>query len=235
MKCFRATILFCLSLGVIGGGFGQTSLQLSTIKGPDALLDAVRPLLVEAYSQLGITPTFYEISGAGGLIRANQGGLDGEAYRKAGLNVDYPYLLQVPTPVVYVEFTAYSLQPDLKVTCWDDLKPFSVGFLKGVVIVEQHLVGFSSVPVASIPQSFKMLEDGRVDVVVAPTATEKQMRDLGMTRFFRLPVVLERQPLYHYLNAKYAGLVPRLDAVLQQMAKSGRLKFYQDLADGLID
>jgi polar amino acid transport system substrate-binding protein len=70
-----------------------------------------------------------------------------------------------------------------------------------------------------------LLKNRRVDVALAeyfdilPTLSRL---GLGEVRILSRPMA--SNPMYHYLNRRHADLVPRIDAVLRDMAAQGRLK-----------
>jgi polar amino acid transport system substrate-binding protein len=75
------------------------------------------------------------------LQNANAGIEDGDLYRAAGFEKDYPNLVQVPQPLLEQDFVAMSRRPDIEVRGWPDLARYSVGYVTGNKILERQLEG----------------------------------------------------------------------------------------------
>ena len=73
-------------------------------------------------------------------------------------------------------------------------------------------------------QPFRMVERGRMDLVIANRFTgEKIIVDLELKKVVPLLPPVQVDPLYHYLHRKHADLVARVTSALKIMQKSGRI------------
>ena len=176
-------------------------------------------VLEQAYKRLHIEMSIIYFPAARTLWLANNGTVDGEVARLAGLEKTYPNLLKVNIPISVISPCVYTKNETyFTVQGWQSLKPYRVAYLRGVKMIKRNLNALSieSEGVATTEQAFMMLEHNRVDIVISDINQTANLLpkypDIKM-----LSPAVDSFPAYHYLNKKYADLVPKVEAVLQQM------------------
>jgi polar amino acid transport system substrate-binding protein len=194
--------------------------------GPNGDAKVASEILKVAYRRLGIEVVFEAIPQARSLIMSNEGKIDGEVTRLAGLEAQYPNLMMVPVVLIEQKGMAFTRKDKtFPLNGWDSLRPYSIVTLNGAKWSTDGTMGMDRVDIVTQPeQMFKMLEMGRVDVALGPRLTGMvQIMQLGFTDILPIEPPLVINKLYHYLNIKYkTHLLPQLSAVLQQMESSGQ-------------
>lgn len=228
------TVIVCLlaALGVVPAlAQGQTpALVLNT----DGAPPHSRPgdtgfedrIILEAFRRIGVAVRLVRLPSERALKNANQGIDDGSYVRIAGLSAQYPNLVMVPEPMSEFSFTAFTRDPALNVSTWDDLRSRRTGVVTGWKIVEQNLAGGPFLSRARDEEAlFALLDRGRVEVVVSSLYSGMEIIRRHRYRNMRaLAPPLDVQPMYLYMNKKHADLVPLLDQALRQMRQDGSLK-----------
>lgn len=195
-------------------------MRISTLLEIDPATTIAEQVLTEAYKRLGMVLQVQKYPGERSLVSANDGSTDGELYRKVGMERDYPNLIIVPVPLQTYEIVIFTRGTSFIVNGWESLRPFTVGYVRGIKIVEQSTLGMRTEPVPTMQQAFQKMVMGRTDVVVG-----NRNSGLAAVKALKLDDVrimtpsLASFPVYHYLNKKHEALVPRLTAVLAQMQK----------------
>lgn len=182
-----------------------------------------KEILTEAYQRIGITIKFTPYPAQRGLIYADRGTTDGEAGRLKKIKHLYPNLLMVPVPIFINNTTAFTKHLDLKVTKWDDLRPYSINTMIGLKHTEEKLKGFERViNVARIQDAFKKLNMDRTDIVIFSLYDGLNIiNKLGLENIRALS--FEEISSYHFIHQKHSALLPAITEALQQMEKEGRL------------
>ena len=185
--------------------------------------DIAAAVLKQAYAELGIEIRIEPLAGRGSLISANSGKLDGELQRIDGISRDYTNLIQVNVPLNYIDGVVLTLDTNLTVSGWPDLRPLKIGLVSGILFAENGTRGMNTRKVDSYSDLFLSLRSGLVDVAVVPriNAVVELARD-DSTAIQLAPGVLESFLLYHYLHEKHLQLVPFLEDVLKEMLVSGK-------------
>jgi polar amino acid transport system substrate-binding protein len=203
-------------------------MHISTLLAVDPATIIAERILTEAYGRLNLDIIVDKFPGERSLRNANDGETDGELYRKQGMEREYPNLLIVPVPLLTYEIVVFSRGTEFNVQNWDSLRPFSIGFVKGIKVVEQNTVGMRIEPAPTLGQAFQKMMLGRSDIVVANRLSGLfALKELNNTEIKVLKPPLVSFPVYHYLHHKHAALLPRLQAVLSQMQKEKRIEKIQ--------
>jgi polar amino acid transport system substrate-binding protein len=196
--------------------------------GPVGDAGVASEILQEAYQQLGIEVVIESVPQARSLILSNDGEIDGEIARIAGLEAQYPNLVMVPVVLIEQEGMAFTRQDKaFLLNGWDSMQPYSIVYMNGVKWSEEGTQGMDRVVMVTQPeQMFQMLEMGRADVALAPRLSGTLViKQLGYTDIQPLEPPLIVNKLYHYLNIKHSAvLLPQITAVLEKMEASGRLR-----------
>jgi polar amino acid transport system substrate-binding protein len=202
---------------------GNLTITVSTNNTP---LDrkALQELSQEAFRRIGVDFKLVSLPSERSLHSANQGEVDGEGLRVAGLSSQYPNLVQVPERYIGVSFVAFAKDATIKLdNGWDSLKPFSVTFITGWKMFEANASGARVVNKVDKPeQMFRMLDGGRVDLALYTRADGIALtRSLGLASIAPLFPSLKEVDMYLYLNKKHEALAPKLAQALKDMKADG--------------
>ena len=184
----RAFLLAGLLLvfGLAPAVAGNPTLTLSTNNTP---LDrkALEQLSQECLRRVGVDLKLVSLPSERSLTAANLGEVDGEGLRVGGLggpDGPYPNLIQVPERFVRISFVAFSKNATISLdNGWDSLKPYRIAFINGWKMFEANAQGARVVNKVDKPeQLFRMLDEGRVDLVLYTHADGLLLaRNLGLT------------------------------------------------------
>ncbi len=198
-------------------------LQFSKIEG-SFLSGISEQVLIEAYKQLDIEIELIEFPAVRGLILSNEGVTDGELHRVIKVDYTSANLLRVPTVINQAQVVAFTHNKQFKVDGWASLKPYKIGYVRGIVVIEAGTIGMDVAPQSSYEQVLMMLKLERIEVGVLNRVSGIHFLK---TMAFRNIKILEppilKHALYHYLHIKHKKLLPRVDAVLKRMHASGRI------------
>lgn len=183
-------------------------------------------IVAEAFRRVGVTVKLVMLPSERCLQNANQGIDDGNYVRIAGLEKLYPNLVMVPEPVSEFVFTAFTRAPGLMVSGWNDLRQRQVAIVTGWKIVERALAGAPNLKTVRDEEAlFALLDKGRAEVVVGGLHSGREIiRAHGYQNMRALSPPLAVEPMYLYLNARHAALVPRLSEALRAMRRDGTLQ-----------
>ncbi len=204
-------------------------LQLSKIEG-SVLSKISEQVLVEAYQKLDMKIEFVSFPAKRGLMISNEGAVDGEVHRIKKVDYKYPNLIRVPTAINLAEVVVFTIENPFKVDGWQSLKPYKIGILRGIVVVEQGTREMDVEAFNSYDQVLMMLNFKRIDVGVLTRIgglyylSSLEFKDIEMLE----PPILQHG-LYHYLHVKHEALVPRINGVLKKMQASGRINEIREL------
>jgi polar amino acid transport system substrate-binding protein len=195
-------------------------------------IEISRIVLSEAYSRLGIDIKIQELPGLRALIYANEGSTDGELFRAEGVEREYQNLIRIHIPINSVDIVVITKSFSFEVNGWESLKPYSIGIQSGITFVESSIANIEGLKVTRVKNSsqlLRMLENDRIDVVVAPRISALlSLADIKSKTITLLEPPLQSLPLYHYLNKKHQSLVPELENVLNQMEDEGEIQRIRD-------
>ncbi|MCP4577392.1 MAG: amino acid ABC transporter substrate-binding protein [Deltaproteobacteria bacterium] len=191
---------------------------------PDQMVGA--KILNAGYKRLGIPIEIVEMPGKRALLESSRGRIDGEVHRIFRVGDDYPALIRIPTPINYIEPTAFAKNLKLTVGGCSDLKTHRVGIVRGVKHAEECTQGMENVQVVNSSKLLmQILHRDRVDVVITARVNGlHQLKELNLEGIHALSPPLGREPVYHYLHKKHEALVPKIDGVFKEMQKDGTLE-----------
>ena len=176
----------------------------------------------EAFRRLGLQLKLVQMPAERGLLSADNGSIDGDLTRIAGLEAQYPHLQRVPEKLMDWEFAAFSKYPERKSSV-DAVRARPVGLIKGWKIYEKMTAGSVSVTTADdADQLFRLLRMGRVDTALYERWLGRALITQAGDRniYVNLPL-LARREMFIYLNEKHAEMVPRLAVVLRELKNEG--------------
>ncbi len=189
-------------------------------------------ILTEAYRKIGISIEIRELPGARGLFCSNTAQTDGEAFRIAGIEKDYPNLCRIEVPVTSNSlYVVVKKGREFPVNGWESIpENYRVGYQRGVRITEKSLRKnqIKTEAARHISQLLNMLEFDRVDAIIEGEQHGQNTEELERRNMVQLKPAIHLHPLYHYLHVKHADLIPEITAALQEMKTSGELQKIQE-------
>lgn len=229
----RRTFLGLTLAAILPAAAGEPlrNINISTLVGNDPASTIAEQVVREAYRRLGITLTVHKLPGERTLVYANEGKMDGELYRKLGMERQYTNLLIVPVPLLTYEIVVFSRGTSFVVNGWESLRPYSLGFMRGIKIVQENTRGMQVEPVSNLSQAFEKLMMGRTDLVVGNRSSGQALvKAMKLEGIIVLEPALAAFPVYHYVNRKHEALVPELTRVLRQMQADKSIERIQKAA-----
>lgn len=193
-------------------------------------------LITEAFGRLGRTVQVRALPAERAIQLANAGVADAECLRIRGIERLYPNLVQVPIPLLEVQFVAFAnAKRKLSLAAgWRSLQPYHVGAVYGWKLIEMRVKEVnprSFVRVDSAEALFRMLDLQRIDVAALNRLDgELQLRRLGIEGIQAIEPPLAQVPLYFSMHLRHRALVPDLQRVLQDMRQDGTWqRIYDDV------
>lgn len=223
--------LACLSglLPTVALSQDSKLLQISTLIEKDPATKIAERIMEIAYRRLGMSMNVHYLPGERSLRSANNGEMDAELYRKLGMDRDYPNLVIVPVPLLTYEIVIFTNGTNFVVNGWESLRPYTIGFVKGIKIIEQNTIGMKLESAPTVRQAFQKMLLGRSDIVVSNRISGQAVLDeMKQTDITALAPPLATFPVFHYLNKKHAALVPALTEILQKMQKDKTIESIQN-------
>jgi polar amino acid transport system substrate-binding protein len=190
------------------------------------LVGFIDRILTDAYRHVGATVEMRTYPVARSIEMANDGVADAEAWRGPGLDHDYPNLIQVPEPILTLEYRAYSLDKPFQGDSWTSLRDKRVCVNLGEKLIEARTRDLPRELTHGVEAAFRMLKAGRCDLVLSNQFAWLTMDQYDLGRFCEGSAVIETIPLYHYVNRRHAELVPGLTTAFRALRDSGRLERY---------
>ena len=200
------------------------TLTIAKLDHNDVTDDIAREVLTMAYGKLGITLLYKEMPAARALAESASGLVDGEFQRHDGLSATYPDLLQINVPINWLDMCVFTRNADFKPNGWDSLRPYRIGYHRGIVVVEEGTRGMNADPADTNELVMRKLLAGRTDIAVMNSIDgQLQLRALGDKSLHMLTPQVSHIQLYHYLNRKNAAIAKKLEPVLQEMQANGSI------------
>jgi len=182
----------------------------------------IEELARTAFKRIGVDVDVITVPVERSLINANSGLDDGDIYRVAGVEREYPNLIRVPEKVLDTDFVAYSKRSGIRIRNWADLKPYSVAYATGWKAYERNVKEAREVTnTSSLHELPALLESGRVDVILMDRWQGRWVIQQGGYKFHLHEPPLARFERFMYLNKKHAALVPRVAKALAEMKADG--------------
>lgn len=193
----------------------------------EAVQDVAAELLRTIYQRAGFSLTIEGLP----LARLNdmvlKNTMDGEVARIGIYFERNPSLFKVEPSYYHLVTTAFAkIDRNLVISSTDDLKKYQVGIIRGAYHAAKATEGVANlVIVDDVSQLFKMLDAGRLDIVVDAGINGADMiNQLGLTSSVKAVGELTRREFFSVLIPSKKDLAPKLSAVIKTMAASGELK-----------
>lgn len=180
-------------------------------------------LVADLLRRMGLSGTVSVNLAASRAIRLADDGIDdGLAARIAGLEKAYPNLLRVPEPIFDNDFVACSLGLTFDTTEWASLSPYGIGHIIGWQVFERNLPQVREVTLAKDSnQLMALLKAQRVEVILHERWQALwAAREQGLVLTVHEPP-LARVPMFIYLHARHAALIPSMSSELAAMKADG--------------
>lgn len=179
-------------------------------------------ILIEAFRRIGIEARIVFTPTERSLVEVNEGKLDAEMNRIAGMEINYPNLVQVPEPNMQMHFVAFS-KKEFPISDWNSLAGLKIGLVNGWKILERNTRGLPFVSrVVREDQLFEMLNRGRLDVALYSKLNGYELiNKYGYTGIKHLEPPLASKDMFLYLHNKHAALAPKVAAALRAMKQDG--------------
>lgn len=217
-----AALALCSRVGA------EEKLVFSAVEGT-VTAEVARRVLAEAYAEVGIEIEIRELPGARALFQSNMGQTDGEAFRVAGVETNFPNLCRIEVPICSHSLYLFVREGDeFDVQGWASIPAgYRIGHQRGVQVVEKNARArqLATEPARNAGQLVAMLRHDRVDAIIeGPHQAALSPAALRLAKITRLEPAIHSHPLYHYIHKKHAALAPRITEVLRAMRKDGRLE-----------
>lgn len=182
----------------------------------------------ELFKRMELPLQFQRLPAERSLQRVNEGIDDMECCRKdLAATEHYPNLMAVPESVYQVRITAFTANPSVRITNWEELKPYTVGVVRGYKHPTAKLTQLQHDKIVTVdkPSSLiHMLNKGRVDVAVLHHEDGMEL----IQRFQYHEIVAQRPPLAQFpihlmIHKKHQAMLERLSATILQMKIDGTI------------
>lgn len=187
----------------------------------------IKKVLQQAYEQLGYQFEIRELPSARALSLSNNGVFDGDLNRIYNANSKYTHLIPISVPVHTFEVVAFGKAKEGKLTSWNDLYPYQIGLINGLIYAEsatENHRALQFVKVNSADQLFNMLSMDRIDyAVISKQEGIKALKRLNLKNIYRVEGVIETNSVFHYLHEKHRELIPPLERILRKMRQTGEI------------
>ncbi len=204
--------------------FAQEKLTFTTILNSSSAKISEQ-VVREAYRRLGFDIEVVWVPARRALELSNDGEVDGELHRIFGIDKRWVNLVMVPNQVNVLEATVFTKGLEFKVAGWDSFNAYSVGVRRGIQFSNTNTQGMSRQIVNTVQGLFEILKHDRVEVIVTSLINGlNALQDTKGSMIRPLKPAIEIYPLYHYLHKKHKSLVPRVNAVLEEMKNEGLIQ-----------
>jgi len=173
------------------------------------------------------------------LNLSDQGINDGECCRiPTAVMTRYKNLIPINESFMSVRFSAFEKKHNIPIKSFADLKPYTVGTVKGWKLAVNKLKEFKPAEthiVTTPDQLFKMLDQGRIDYgVMGYLSGLKSISNLKLKNIKAIYPPLAEKPLYLMLNKKHKNLIPVFNKVVADMKNDGTIqRLYDELLETL--
>jgi len=197
------------------------------ISGTDMPMHNISMIILEkAYSRAGLKMQHRYMQPEKSLQLANYGETDADISRIKKIPLKYPNLVIVPVPLVEIQAMAFSKNKNIKISKWSDLADYNVTIVKGIKFIENGTKSISRNVLMNFNAAFKLLNEGKTDIIVAPKFTALKTIFLnGYKDIKPVSKPLQRLPLYHFVHKKNKHIIPLLTPVLQTMQQRGEIAY----------
>ncbi|WP_319470520.1 transporter substrate-binding domain-containing protein [uncultured Pseudodesulfovibrio sp.] len=224
-------LVFPIMLGLFLWGSLPASAEIRTVRVSTSyrnlLSDAesagmLDQIVKEAFKRINIKAEIVFTNTRRSLVTVNNGELDAEINRVAGMEQTYTNLVRVPEPNMQMQFVAFA-RKKISISGWESLRKLRIGMVQGWKILEQHTREFPHVThLTEISTLFEMLERDRIDVVLYSKLTGcEELHKLDFDDIHPLSPPLATRDMFLYLHKSHERLAVPLAEALREMKKDG--------------
>ena len=136
------------------------------------------------------------------IVSSNNGDVDGELFRQEGVEKTYQDLVKVPVAISKIDLVVVTKNKKFVIDGWNSLRYYKVGYVRGIKVIENNLIyGTVSEPVTGLEQAYKMLDAGRIDVIIdVRTNVKDSVQKFGISGVKILEPAIIKIPVFHYIN-----------------------------------
>ena len=221
------TILFFFFAIRPGSIYSQNKLVIATAGPAHPMYFVALKLLPEAFKKLDYNIEFKDCPPLRADSKFDTYQVDGFIFADAGYAKKHPNSVIVKTPIGYDNLVVFTKSVNFKPNGWASLKPYSIGYMLGYVVVENNTRGMNIDGVQNPDQVFSKLRAGRNDIAVLPQFLSIMYKSKYPEIKYLLPP-LERVALYTFLTDEHVDLASKLASVLSDLRASGRIKIITD-------
>lgn len=191
---------------------------------PNTLAAMAQAVLRQAYAraELEFRPQTLPLRRA--LQMAEAGQLDGDLMRNAEVLKDHPELLRVKVPVAVGVYAAYRRGNCPAHIGLAELAGKRVAYFRGIRAIEMALPASALLAAKDSWDALRHVQLGITEYAIGMQAeSDALLRARQAGDICRVAEPVLTVPLYHALHKRHAALLPRLEAVLQEMERSGEI------------
>lgn len=231
----HATVCLCLLASANLRAELQTMpvVRIAVQEGTPYASQPIKAVVAEAYRRINHKAEFSpDLPLARAAVAVDSGDYDGALAGSAGAQAKYPNVVAGTVPVLWLDYEVLGIseKPESSLNSWAELKKSSLSIAGRLnyILLNNRLGERRYTHVTSEKSVLLMLQAGRVDVAVmshqayAWVLAEHPELANSAAKIRRL-ATLERAPLFHYVHAKNAHLLPALDKALQEMERDGTM------------
>lgn len=191
-------------------------------------------IISHVFNELGVAFNINHLKSARSIENVDIGIDDAEFARIKGLSAQYPNLEIVDEKLIDFLFTGFLKDPNIRITNWNSLKEYNIGFMRGWKIYEKNVTSDRSIHIVdSENELFKMLIHNRVDIILYEKLRGYDyMKKNGITGVHALANPLSVRGMYLYVNRKHSSLIPTIEGALKKMKRNGD---YQKILDSFTE
>ncbi|RDE19554.1 hypothetical protein DV711_11735 [Motiliproteus coralliicola] len=179
-------------------------------------------LLKEAFKRLDRQAEVEIYPEQRGLMLADGGHVDGHFLRTSSVDELYPNLIRVPVPIYRSSYYAYSLDPDLQIADWEDLKGHQVTYPAGWQVFDSRSEYYgSAVPLHDDGQMAQLIRLQIFDVLLYEDQALSLLLEPELRQRLQRSAVLLESNLYLLLHHRHQSQIAPLAKVLRQMQQDG--------------
>jgi len=189
-------------------------------------IEVAEIVMTDLYHRLGLEINMLRLPAKRAIWTANNGDALGELIRIDKIIDQYPNMVKIPIPIGTIKFSVFSKDHQFTVTGWDSLKPYKIGLLRGTLFSKSVPKNTRTIKTNSLEDLFRMLETGRVDVVIYHKMDSLYiLKELGLDKTIHmLTPDLQEVNMYHYIHKSNESHISRLTALMLKMQDDGSLQ-----------
>jgi len=142
-----------------------------------------------------------------------------------GWDIMYPNLIKIPVPIENVEFTVYARSEDShKFSQWSDMAGLKVGYRWQNEYVANNINRTHASELVTVNERAELwtaLVNFKADAVIMPRISHFEYR---LPKGVKRVGIIERYPVYTYVNNRYAHLASLLESAYREMVADGTME-----------